>query len=237
MKNKFNLFTILIIGLTISLSSQAIASDAINNSIKNLIENIDKKEPAQEKIINRKLTSDILSDEEEEEFKAPDKSAVTKNPNSVLAKQNDKVIKKIKKAKMKDAKYIVLRSIDKITARTSTFEIPIGKTVKFADVLFIRARACKKASPLSKPESAAFLEIWEKQQELEKAEWIFSGWMLGSSPGLSAMSHPIFDVWVMECTNSSTKPSKAADKEVKPPSVSESSTLPKADKSDKKPKN
>lgn len=92
---------------------------------------------------------------------------------------------------------VKLRSLDKITARTSTFQAAVGNTVKFGS-LYVKARTCRKATPLENPESAAFLQIWEITPEGE-AEWVFSGWMFASSPGLSSMDHPIYDVWVLDC--------------------------------------
>lgn len=105
---------------------------------------------------------------------------------------------------MQDMNIAVLRTIDKISARTRTFEVPIDKTVKFGNSLFIRLRACRKSSPLDLPESAAFLQIWEKKSTDYKSKWIFSGWMFASNPSLSAMDHPVYDVWVIDCKNETT---------------------------------
>jgi hypothetical protein len=94
-----------------------------------------------------------------------------------------------------------LQSIDKVTARTLTFEVDVGSTVKFGS-LYIKLQACRKAPDIESPESAAFVQVWEVSDEgteREKAHWIYSGWMFASSPGLSAMDHPIYDVWVLEC--------------------------------------
>ncbi|MFK7839862.1 MAG: DUF2155 domain-containing protein [Bdellovibrionales bacterium] len=94
-----------------------------------------------------------------------------------------------------------LRSIDKVTARTLTFEVDVGTTVKFGSI-YIKLQACRKAPDIEEPENAAFMQIWEvsdEDTEREKANWVYSGWMFASSPGLSAMDHPIYDVWVLEC--------------------------------------
>ena len=97
---------------------------------------------------------------------------------------------------------VKLQSLDKITARTMTFEAKVGGTVKFGP-LYIKVQACSKAPPVEPPESAAFLQIWEMklqgEPKEEKPEWVFSGWMFASSPGLSYMDHPIYDVWVIDC--------------------------------------
>ena len=97
-----------------------------------------------------------------------------------------------------------LQSLDKATARTQTFNVEVGKTVKLGP-LYIRPQECKKSSPLETPESATFLQIWEFDAQ-DESQWVFSGWMFASSPGLSPMEHPIHDVWVLDCI---------ADKKVK----------------------
>lgn len=113
---------------------------------------------------------------------------------------------------------IVMRTIDKLSARTHTFDIPVGKTVKFGNSLFIKVQACRKSSPLDRPESTAFMQIWERKPHEEKSQWIFSGWMFASNPSVSAMDHPVYDVWVIECKNASTskKPSEEFSSEEAP---------------------
>ena len=120
--------------------------------------------------------------------------------------------------KMVDASIVIMRTIDKLSARTHTFEIPVDKTVKFGNSLFIKVRSCLRASPLDRPESAAFMQIWERKPHEKDSKWIFSGWMFASNPSLSAMDHPVYDVWVMECKNAtvSEKPSEVFSSEKTP---------------------
>jgi hypothetical protein len=125
---------------------------------------------------------------------------------------------------MTDEKIVVLKSIDKVSALSMTFEIPVGSTVKFGKSLFIKARACKKSSAFAKPESVAFLQIWEKFAGEKDSKWIFSGWMYASSPALSAMEHPVYDVWVLECKSGDKT---AGDKEKAP--ADKSAPAPKAE--------
>jgi len=94
---------------------------------------------------------------------------------------------------------VKVRILDKITANTETFDLEIGKTVAYGSMR-IRPMTCKKAPPIEEPESTAFLQIWEKTFE-GNDEWIFSGWMFASSPSLSAMEHPVYDVWVIDCNS------------------------------------
>ena len=96
----------------------------------------------------------------------------------------------------------VLQGMDKVTARVSTIEAPVGEVVKFG-ALEIIARNCDKRPPEETPESAAFLDIWEMHQG-EPVVSLFRGWMFASSPALSAMEHPVYDVWVLDCKNSTS---------------------------------
>jgi len=93
----------------------------------------------------------------------------------------------------------ILQGLDKVTARVSTIEAPVGDTVTFG-ALEIIVRTCDKRPPEDPPESAAFVDIWEVQ-EGEPAVSIFRGWMFASSPALSALEHPVYDVWVLDCKN------------------------------------
>ena len=95
----------------------------------------------------------------------------------------------------------VLQGLDKTTARVSTFDAPVGQPVRFGR-LVITARACVKHPPEEEPESAAFLQIDELRQgerNSEVAQRIFSGWMFASSPALSALENPIYDIGVLDC--------------------------------------
>lgn len=96
-------------------------------------------------------------------------------------------------------KIVVLRGLDKITAHVSTFDAPVGQTVSFG-ALRITARACDKHPPEETPESSAFLEIVEVRPG-EQPQSLFSGWMFASSPALSALEDPIYDLWVLDCKN------------------------------------
>lgn len=92
---------------------------------------------------------------------------------------------------------VVLQGLDKITGRVRTIEAPVAQTIRFG-TLDIVVRTCRKRPPEEPPESAAFLEITDvKAGETPKA--LFSGWMYASSPAVSALEDPVYDVWVIDC--------------------------------------
>ncbi len=93
----------------------------------------------------------------------------------------------------------ILQGLDKVTARVLTIVARLGDTKKFG-TLEIIIRACDKRPPEETPESAAFVDVWEVRPG-EPADNIFRGWMFASSPALSALEHPVYDVWVLDCQN------------------------------------
>ncbi|RJF89985.1 DUF2155 domain-containing protein [Oleomonas cavernae] len=92
---------------------------------------------------------------------------------------------------------VVLQGLDKVTARISTIEVPLDGTATFG-TLTIRVRKCVIPPPDEKPEASAFLEIADTPPG-QPAVAVFSGWMFASSPALSALEHPVYDVWVTAC--------------------------------------
>lgn len=103
----------------------------------------------------------------------------------------------------------VLQGLDKVTARISTVRAPIGAAVRFGSLRIV-ARTCRKTPPEEPPESAAFLEI-DDVKPGEAPQRIFSGWMFASSPALSALEHPVYDVWVIDCTKASNSESSSTE--------------------------
>ena len=100
-----------------------------------------------------------------------------------------------------DNQTALLQGLDKVTARVSTIRAPLGIPTYFG-TLEIVARSCRETPPTEPPESAAFLEIRElppaSDAEAPPID-LFSGWMFASSPAVSALEHPVYDVWVVDC--------------------------------------
>jgi hypothetical protein len=102
-------------------------------------------------------------------------------------------------AKAEDIKFngAELRAVDKITGRTSTFSVLVGDTYHFGS-LSILPYSCVAHPPEETPENKAFLDISETKPN-KAPESVFRGWMFSSSPAISAMEHPVYDIWVLKC--------------------------------------
>ena len=101
---------------------------------------------------------------------------------------------------------VILRTLDKITAITRDFTVPVGDSLKFG-TLTIDVKHCEAKPPEAIPETFAFLQIFEPPQDRKSRAngsnsdpiKLFSGWMLASKPAGSALDHGVYDVWVVAC--------------------------------------
>jgi hypothetical protein len=91
----------------------------------------------------------------------------------------------------------VFAALDKVTARTSKFEVPLNETAQFG-ALKVTPRACYSRPPTEQPKTTSFVEVDEIELDGQQKR-IFSGWMFAESPGLNAVEHPVFDVWLTSC--------------------------------------
>jgi hypothetical protein len=98
----------------------------------------------------------------------------------------------------------VFAGLDKITGVTTTFEIPIGEERRFG-ALIVKPNACFSRPITEEPKTTSFVEV--DQVEMEKTRRrIFSGWMFAESPGLNAVEHAIYDVWLTGCRDPNAPP-------------------------------
>ena len=91
----------------------------------------------------------------------------------------------------------VFAGLDKITGRIISFDVAINETVQFG-ALQVTPRVCYSRPPTETPNTDSFVEVDEVtlQGEIKR---IFTGWMFAASPGLHAVEHPIYDVWLTDC--------------------------------------
>ena len=103
---------------------------------------------------------------------------------------------------------VVLQGLDKVTARTRSSRR--RWTSRSASARCgSPPRACLKTPPTEPPESAAFLEIRGHRARTGSRAVAFTGWMFASSPALSALEHPVYDIWVIDCGNPMPTPPDA----------------------------
>jgi hypothetical protein len=90
----------------------------------------------------------------------------------------------------------VFSGLDKITGRITTFDVYLNETVQFG-ALQVTPRACYSRDDTEQQKVDGFVEVDEITLD-RRIRRIFTGWMFADSPGLNAVEHPIYDVWLKE---------------------------------------
>jgi hypothetical protein len=94
--------------------------------------------------------------------------------------------------------------LDKITGRITGFDVYINETVQFG-ALQITPRACYTRPPTETQRTSVFVEV-DQVALTGKIERIFTGWMFADSPALNAIDHAVYDIWLLDCKQSSDVP-------------------------------
>jgi hypothetical protein len=105
-----------------------------------------------------------------------------------------------------DSEGASLRFLDKLTSETGDVTLSRGQTAKFGR-LVVQLDSCRYPTGNPASDAEAHLTILEEAGETP----LFAGWMLASSPALSALDHPRYDVWVLTCVLPEAAPTEATD--------------------------
>lgn len=104
-------------------------------------------------------------------------------------------ITSVSQPETEQAERVNLRALDRTLGRPTDVNMAVGETVMFGRIA-IHVIECRY--PAEDPASDAFAHVEILDQQ---GNGLFDGWMIASSPALSAMEHPRYDVWVLSCTS------------------------------------
>lgn len=90
-----------------------------------------------------------------------------------------------------------MQAMDKITGRVNEIIVPVKSKISFGDFSLV-LRSCKKRPAEETPENFAFVDVADKSFGEDEYN-IFKGWLISSTPGINAIEHPIYDIWLLEC--------------------------------------
>ena len=109
----------------------------------------------------------------------------------------------------------VFSGLDKISGKIISFDVSIDETVQFG-ALQVTPRVCYSRSAAENPQTTSFIEVDEITLQ-KQTKRIFTGWMFADSPGLHAVEHPVYDVWLTDCKGGKgTEPPPTPVVETKP---------------------
>ncbi len=100
--------------------------------------------------------------------------------------------------------FAVFSGLDKITGVTTSFEVKVGDESRFGQ-LIVKPYVCYTRPVTEEPKTTTFVQVDEIDLGNVRTR-IFSGWMFAESPGLNAVEHPTFDVWLTSCRDPNAPP-------------------------------
>ncbi len=98
----------------------------------------------------------------------------------------------------------ILQALDKVTAETIKFAVPIGQRVRYKNLVF-QVKACETTGlGTALPRASAYVQIDSAPLASQgfapqPPKQVFKGWMFANSPGLDPFQHPIYDAWLIAC--------------------------------------
>ena len=94
-----------------------------------------------------------------------------------------------------DVDFVIISILNKITANVSQVKLHLKENY-FHDELRIYPIYCKINDPNERPEVSVYLNIYDKKNN----DKLFAGWMLKTLPSVSSLEHPLYDIWINDCT-------------------------------------
>jgi hypothetical protein len=125
----------------------------------------------------------------------------TPQPADTAPQPTDEVITELPSQKIPNPT-AVFAGLDKITGRIIAFDVALNETVQFG-ALQVTPRVCYTRPPTENANTDSFVEVDEVTLQGE-VKRLFAGWMFAASPGLHAVEHPIYDVWLTDCKGGTT---------------------------------
>jgi len=153
------------------------------------------------------LCSNVFAQDQKTENPLPNKKQINKELNKVEKNLDDNFESEEEIKPENDLSRFnnmaVVQALNKTTAKTSILNLKIGEKISFGSLKII-AHKCWQSPLEQKPENKILLEIFEFKNESEEKyseKRIFYGWMFSSSPSISSLEHPIYDITALNCKN------------------------------------
>ena len=125
-----------------------------------------------------------------------DTEVINENNYNEKTKLKSKFFKKNKSGNI----IVKLKALDKITAKTSNINIPLGKKKKFG-YLEIHPKKCAISNSKNDLGVVAYIQVKDLSNKKDDKVFVFNGWTFSSSVTLRTFDHPVYDLWVTGCEN------------------------------------
>ena len=100
-----------------------------------------------------------------------------------------------------EKKYAFLKLLNKTTNKVSEKKILVNSKISW-ETLKIEVLYCASNPPTEIPEDYVLIDVYDKINS-ENTN-IYKGWMISSTPDVTPLENPIYDLWLVDCSNDKT---------------------------------
>ncbi len=100
-----------------------------------------------------------------------------------------------------EKKYASFKLLNKTTNKVSTKDILVSSKISW-ETLNIEVLYCGSTPPTEIPEDYVLVDVYDTINN-ENTN-IYRGWMISSSPDVTPLENPIYDLWLVDCSNDKT---------------------------------
>ena len=100
-----------------------------------------------------------------------------------------------------EKKYASFKLLNKTTNKVSTKDILVSSKISW-ETLNIEVLYCGSTTPTEIPEDYVLIDVYDTINN-ENTN-IYKGWMISSSPDVTPLENPIYDLWLVDCSNDKT---------------------------------
>ena len=100
-----------------------------------------------------------------------------------------------------EKKYASFKLLNKTTNKVSTKDILVSSKISW-ETLNIEVLYCASTPPTEIPEDYVLIDVYDTINN-ENIN-IYKGWMISSSPDVTPLENPIYDLWLVDCSNDKT---------------------------------
>ena len=100
-----------------------------------------------------------------------------------------------------EKKYASFKLLNKTTNKVSTKDILVSSKISW-ETLNIEVLFCGSTPPTEIPEDYVLIDVYDTINN-ENTN-IYKGWMISSSPDVTSLENPIYDLWLVDCSNDKT---------------------------------
>ena len=92
-----------------------------------------------------------------------------------------------------------LKILDKISSKNELISLTNGEEFIYKD-LSIKSMKCTNSELDDNPEIKAYIQVRDLTKKDNDVVYVFNGWMFSSSPSIAPFDHPVYDIWLTNCS-------------------------------------